>query len=206
MGLGETDLPAIAFRPCVRDDLPMLANWLAQPHVAQWWREDPDLTAVRAKYLPCLDGRDPTELFILEAAGAPAGFFQRYQVADDAEWAAALRGTGLAGIESAAGIDYLIGDVALTGRGLGTAAITVFTRQVFARYQTVTQVAVTVSQDNTASWRALEKAGYRRCWAGELASDDPSDEGPEYLYATEKPERKAGAESRDQKSRSGKPG
>ena len=30
--------------------------------------------------------------------------------------------------------------------------------------------------------RALEKAGYQRCWAGELESDDPSDEGPMYLY------------------------
>jgi hypothetical protein len=41
-------------------------------------------------------------------------------------------------------------------------------------------------QDNTASWRALEKARRRR-WAVELASDDPSDEGPMYLYHRERP-------------------
>jgi aminoglycoside 6'-N-acetyltransferase len=180
-------LPAIAFRPCAVEDLPMLAGWLARPHVARWWREDPDPAAVRVRYLPCLDGSDPTELFILEADGAPAGFFQRYLVADNPEWAAALRGTGQPGVDAAAGIDYLIGEQARTGRGLGTGAITAFTRLAFARYRAVNLMAVDVSQDNTASWRALEKAGYLRCWAGELASDDPADQGPQYLYRLDRP-------------------
>ena len=181
------NLETIAFRPCTRDDLPTVAGWLAQPHVAQWWQEDPDLTAVRAKYLPCLDGSDPTELLILEAEGTPAGFFQRYLIADDPSWATALRGTGQPDIDTAAGIDYLIGEAALTGRGLGTASIAAFTRLAFTRYPAIGLVAVTVSQANTASWRALEKAGYRRSWAGELDSDDPSDEGPQYLYRYGRP-------------------
>lgn len=175
-------VPAVSFRPFTPDDLPMLAGWEAQPHVARWWREDPALPAVTARYLPCLDGRDPTELFVLEAAGVPAGFFQRYLVADNPQWAEALRRTGQPGVDNAVGIDYLIGDPALTGRGLGTTAITDFTRLALARYPAAGLVAAAVSQDNIASWRALEKAGYRRCWAGELASDDPSDEGPMYLY------------------------
>jgi len=57
-------------------------------------------------------------------------------------------------------------------------ALTAFTRLALAQYQAAGLVAVAVLQDNIASWRALEKAGYRRCWAGELASD----EGPMYLY------------------------
>ena len=61
-------MPAVTFRPCTPDDLPLLAGSLAQPHVARWWRQDPGLVAVNAKYLPRLDGRDPTELFVLEAA------------------------------------------------------------------------------------------------------------------------------------------
>jgi aminoglycoside 6'-N-acetyltransferase len=178
-------LPAIAFRPCTRSDLPMVAGWQAEPHVARWWHRDADLAAVEARYQPCLDGSDPTELFILEAAGRPAGFFQHYLVADYPHWAAALRRTGQ-DVDSAAGIDYLIGEAALTGRGLGTVAIATFTRLVFTRYQALRLVAVAVSQDNTASWRALEKAGYSRCWAGELTSGDPSDEGPMYLYRCER--------------------
>jgi aminoglycoside 6'-N-acetyltransferase len=175
-------LPAVTFRPCTPDDLPLLAGWLAQPHVARWWPEDAELAAVEARYLPCLDGRDPTELFVLEAAAAPVGLFQRYLVADNAEWAATLRGTGQPGVETAVGIDYLIGEPALTGQGLGTIAISAFTRLAFTRYPTAGRTAVAVSQDNVASWRALEKAGYLRCWEGELVSDDPSYEGPMYLY------------------------
>jgi aminoglycoside 6'-N-acetyltransferase len=174
--------PVVAFRPCTPDDLPLVAGWQARPHVARWWRQDPALAAVEARYLPCLDGRDATELFVLEVGGAPAGFFQRYLVADHPPWAAALRGTGQPGVEAAVGIDYLVGEEALTGRGLGTSAIAGFTRLALARYPAAGLVAVAVLQDNIASWRALENAGYRRCWAGELASDHPSDEGPMYLY------------------------
>lgn len=175
-------LPAVTFRPCVPEDLALLAGWLARPHVARWWRDDPSLAAVEARYLPCLGGDDPTELLILEAAGAPAGFFQRYLVADNPQWADTLRSSGQPDVETAIGIDYLIGEEPLTGRGLGTIAITAFTRLSLARYRAAGLVAVAVSQDNIASWRALEKSGYRRCWAGELDSDDPSDEGPMYLY------------------------
>jgi aminoglycoside 6'-N-acetyltransferase len=184
---GAVSVPAVAFRPCTRDDLPMVAGWQARPHVAPWWQRDPGLAAVRARYLPCLEGSDPTELFILEAAGTPVGFFQHYLIADYPQWAATLEGTGQPGMHAAAGIDYLIGDAAFTGRGLGTVAIAVFTRLVFARYLATRLVAVAVAQDNTASWRALEKAGYERCWAGELASDDPSDQGPMYLYRRGRP-------------------
>jgi aminoglycoside 6'-N-acetyltransferase len=175
-------LPAVSFRPCTLDDLLLVAGWLAQPHVARWWAEDPDLTAVEERYLPCLDGRDRTELLIMEADGASAGFFQRYLVADNPEWAATLRGTGQPDMDNAIGIDYLIGEATLTGRGLGTIAITAFTRLALARYPAAALMAVAVSQDNPASWRVLEKAGYSRCWTGELVSDDPSDEGLQYLY------------------------
>src|SRR5579863_10334227 len=129
---GWVNLAPIAFRPCTRDDLPTVAGWLARPHVARWWQEDPDPDAVRARYLPCVDGSDPTELLILEAGGTPAGFFQRYLIADDPSWAATLRGTGQPDVGAAAGIDYLIGEAGLTGRGLGTAAIAAFTRLAFA--------------------------------------------------------------------------
>jgi aminoglycoside 6'-N-acetyltransferase len=35
-------LPAVTLRPCTPDDLPLVAGWLAQPHVARYWREDPE--------------------------------------------------------------------------------------------------------------------------------------------------------------------
>jgi aminoglycoside 6'-N-acetyltransferase len=184
----DRDGKVISFRPLTRDDLPLLARWLAQPHVARWWRDDADLAAVTARYLPCLEGRDPTELFVIEVDGSAAGFIQRYLVTDDPDgWADVLRATGVQGVDAAFGIDYLIGDPGLTGRGIGSAAIAEFTQLAFERYPGADSALVAVSQGNAASWRALEKAGFRRCWAGELSSDDPSDEGPMYLYRKARP-------------------
>ncbi|HWB36124.1 MAG TPA: hypothetical protein VHA75_08875 [Rugosimonospora sp.] len=40
---------------------------------------------------------------------------------------------------------------------------------------------------NVASWRALERAGFSRLWAGQLDSDDPADAGPAYVYAVDRP-------------------
>jgi aminoglycoside 6'-N-acetyltransferase len=175
----------IAFRPLTTEDLPLMTRWLAQPHVARWWREDAGLAAVTARYLPSLQGQDPTELFVTEVDGSAAGLIQRYLVTDDpGGWADVLRATGTPGVDTAFGLDYLIGDPGLTGRGIGSAAIAEFTQLAFERYPGADSALVAVSQGNTASWRALEKAGFRRCWAGELASDDPSDEGPSYLYHT----------------------
>ncbi len=172
----------IGFRPVREADLPLLAGWLAQPHVAKWWCEPSELAQVKEKYLPCLDGRDPTELFLIEADGTPVGFIQRYLMADNPEWVRSLAATGAGDAAQAAGIDYLIGDAALTGRGIGSAAIKEFTELTLRRYPEAVSMLVDVSQDNAASWRALERAGYTRCWAGEIESSDPSDEGPSYLY------------------------
>ena len=43
-------------------------------------------------------------------------------------------------------------------------------------------IVAAVQQGNRRSWRALEKAGFSRTWAGQLESDDPSDAGPSYVY------------------------
>jgi aminoglycoside 6'-N-acetyltransferase len=172
---------ALTFRPLARGDLAQLSRWLAEPHVARWWRDPNDLASVEAAYLPCIDGTDPAEVFIIEADGRPAGLIERYLVADDPAWDHAIRATGT-DTGCAAGIDYLIGDPALTGRGYGTAAISLFTPMTFRRYPEADAVVAAVQQANTASWRALERSGFSRWWAGLLESSDPSDAGPAYLY------------------------
>ena len=166
----------LRFRPLQRADFPLLAGWTAAPHVAPWWRDDPALDAVAARYGPAVDGTDPTEVFVVELDGRPVGFVQRYLVDDYPRWAEAL------GIEAAAGIDYLIGAVELTGVGLGTRLVDTFTSDTLERYPDAACVVVTVAQANRRSWRALEKSGYERVFAGPIDSDDPSDEGPQYVY------------------------
>ena len=67
-----------------------------------------------------------------------------------------------------AGIDYLIGEPGLCGHGYGTAAIALFTALTFRRYPQARAVVAAPQQDNVASWRALERAGFSRWWSGLL--------------------------------------
>jgi aminoglycoside 6'-N-acetyltransferase len=161
-------------------DLPLVLDWLTEEHVREWWRNEPaDLSSVQAKYGPCIDGDDPTELFVIEWSGRPVGMVQRYLIADEPDWARAF--DGIVDVTDAAGIDYLIGVRDAIGRGLGTTAIGAFVPMVFS-WRPVTSIVVTVQQANVASWRVLEHVGFDRVWAGEIDSPDPSDDGPEYVY------------------------
>jgi aminoglycoside 6'-N-acetyltransferase len=164
----------------VSADLSLLQRWLCQPHVMEWWRGEPkDLAAVEAKYRPCIDGDDPTELFVITESGRPIGMIQRYLMADEDEWSTAF--ADILDVSNAAGIDYLIGEPDAVGRGIGTAAIAMFVESIF-QWRPVGSIVVTVQQSNPASWRVLERTGFTRVWAGELESPDPSDDGPEYVY------------------------
>jgi aminoglycoside 6'-N-acetyltransferase len=176
----------VALRRLRRDDLPLLTGWLQAPHVREWWRDEPtDLTTVEAKYGPCIDGDDPTVLFVIEVNRHPVGMIQRYRFADEPEWSVAL--SGITDLTATAGIDYLIGEPEAIGKGTGSAAIAALVAQTFTD-PAVQSIVVTVQQPNVASWRALEKAGFRRVWSGRLDSPDPSDEGPEHVYVIRRAE------------------
>lgn len=167
------------------EDLPKLALWLAAPHVKEWWPEPDDLESVMARFLPLIEGIDRTEGFVILSGQLPIGYIQRYRFADEPDW---QRTVALA-IDSseAAGIDYFIGEVAMVGRGIGSEAIRTFVADLWRIYADVTTVVVAVQQLNLASWHALENAGFGRVWGGQLASDDPSDQGPAFLYTLSRP-------------------
>jgi aminoglycoside 6'-N-acetyltransferase len=183
--IGHSGCMPIELRPLERSDLPLLAHWLSRPHVREWWREPADPASVEAEYGPMIDGADPTDGFIVLREGQPIGFMQRYLLADDPDW----QRTVAVGIGSvpAAGIDYLIGDENDTGRGIGPEMIAALVADCWAMHPHIQAVVVDVLQENRASWRALEHAGFDRVWQGTLDSDHPSDQGPSYLYLMSRP-------------------
>jgi aminoglycoside 6'-N-acetyltransferase len=173
------------FLPLRREDFPLLSEWFAKEHVTRFWGEPSDLSSIEAQYGPSVDGRDPTELFIVHMGDERIGMIQRYRIDDNPEWKQSLAVAGSP--EAAAGIDYLIGEERLTGRGVGPEMISHFVEDTWRRYPDIAAITVAVQQQNRRSWRALEKAGFERTWAGTIESDDPSDEGPSYVYVLARP-------------------
>lgn len=177
---------SFSFRPLARSDFALLGHWLAQPHVARWWAEDPSPPAIEAGYGASVDGREPSEAFIACRNGVPLGLVQRYRLA---AWPQYLR--ELAPLilvpTGAVSIDYLIGPAEALGRGWGTAMVQAFTEALWPGDAQATAVIVPVHVANRASWRALERAGYARIASGLLAPDNPADDWEHYLYRIDRP-------------------
>jgi aminoglycoside 6'-N-acetyltransferase len=176
---------ALAFRALARSDFPEVMDWLSAPHVAQWWRDAHGPRAVESQFGPVVDGRDPTEVSIVEEDGRDIGLIQRYRLGDNPEWERVIA-VGTAP-RPAVGIDYLIGDASRVGEGLGPRLIACFVEDTWDCHPDAQAVVVAVQQANRRSWRALEKAGFQRDWSGTLACDDPGDAGPNHVYVCLRP-------------------
>jgi aminoglycoside 6'-N-acetyltransferase len=179
----------ISFLPLAADDLVALSTWLAAPHVARWWPDPSDLESVRVKYTPMVERTDTTRGFVVCEDGRPVGFLQCYALADEPGWERALAPALDTTVDPSGsmGLDYLIGDVGDVGRGVGTEMLTSFAARVWTTEPRATSLVVCVQQANAASWRALERAGFERQWSGTVDSDDPSDQGPAYVYVARRP-------------------
>jgi aminoglycoside 6'-N-acetyltransferase len=158
----------VTFRRLTDDDLPMLHRWLNEPGVVRWWEGEPRTwEAVVEHYGSAND--EPTEHWISIVEGRDVGWIQCYALADYAdrpddeegrEWVAACWALGIE--RTAAGIDYLIGDPADRGHGVGSAIIRAFVDDVvFGRHPTWTQACADPHVDNPSSWGALASAGFR---------------------------------------------
>jgi aminoglycoside 6'-N-acetyltransferase len=178
--VNDVEEPAVEFRPLRRSDFPLLGQWLSAPHVEPWWREPYDPTSIEMTYGPAIDGRDPTELFVVVRGGRSIGLVQRYLIDDNPDWKRSLQPAAVP--EPSVGIDYMIGMAELIGGGLGPLIIDRFVNDAWRRYPRVVAAVASVQQANRRSWRALEKSGFRQVWTGVLVSNDPSDQGPAYVY------------------------
>jgi aminoglycoside 6'-N-acetyltransferase len=141
----------------VETDLSLLHEWLQGPHVRRWWGERRSYEDVVAHYMPAIEGREPTDHFLVLADGRPVGMVQTYLVSDYPEHAE------LMGISDSAtaGVDILVGEEELIGQGLGTEILRRFVSEVvFARRATKSCIA-DPDVTNVASVRAFEKAGFR---------------------------------------------
>jgi aminoglycoside 6'-N-acetyltransferase len=145
----------IGFRRLNADDLRVLHEWLQREHVRRWWREHETYDEVVRHYLPAIEGREPTDLYLIVSDGKTAGFIQTYRTDDHPEYRDLVEVE-----EGVAGVDLFLADEELTGRGLGSEVLREFVRDVvFAEPATQACIA-DPDTDNLASIRAFEKAGF----------------------------------------------
>ena len=131
--------------------------WLQREHVRRWWREDETYEDVVEHYLPAIEGREPTDLYLIVLGTRSIGFIQTYLVSDNPEWAALVQaGAGVAGV------DLFIADEELTGQGLGTAVLHRFVCEIVFAAPSTRACVADPDAANAASIRAFEKAGFHR--------------------------------------------
>lgn len=186
---------ALSWRPLATDDLPLLCHWLKQPQVARWWNHDATRAGVDRDFGPSVRGEEPGEDLVVLLDGRPVGLLQRSVIADYPEDLVELGAL----VEVPAGaveLDYLIADPALRGRGLGTRMIARAVEDTWQACPTAPAVLVAVVAANTASWRALEKAGLLRIAEGAMSPDNPVDHPLHYVYRVDQPWRETGASGR----------
>jgi aminoglycoside 6'-N-acetyltransferase len=145
----------LVLRPLVRADFPLVVEWLARPHVAEWWGAPLDPAGVEKEFGPCVDGTDPTEVFVALEGGTPIGLIQIYRLADNPDYQRAV------GVDDGAGVDLFVADADRRGQGLGPRLIAQAVALIWAHYPEVQRAMAGPSVHNIRSHRAFERAGFR---------------------------------------------
>lgn len=183
--MSDLDGP-MTWRRLAAADLPLLAVWLRDGQVSRWWNHETTARAVERDFGPSVRGEEPGEDLVISLGGRPIGLVQRSVISDYPD--------DLAEFESivdvpdgALELDYLIGEAALRGRGVGARMIAAVVAESWTAYPAAPAVLVAVVAANTASWRAVEKAGFRRIAEGGMTPDNPVDDPLHYVYRMDRP-------------------
>lgn len=191
----ETASGALTWRPLIATDLPLLARWLRDPQVARWWNHENTEEAVERDFGASVRGEEPGEDLVVSLDGHPVGLVQRSLIGDYPDELAEFLEVAEVP-DGAVELDYLIGDAARRGRGLGSRIIAMALDRTWLDYPTAPAVMVAVVAANNASWRALEKAGLQRISEGQMEPDNPIDGPLHYIYRIDRPTRALSGTSR----------
>ena len=131
------------------DDLPLVKEWLARPHVREWWG-DPD----EQFGLVSGDMNEPAmDQYIVSHDGVPLGYIQCYRLTD---WNICFGPQP----EGTRGIDQMIGVSGMIGQGHGSGFIRAFIEDLLA--SGTPRVVVDPDPANARAIRAYEKAGFAK--------------------------------------------
>lgn len=142
----------IVLRPVTDRDMALIRGWLLQDHVVKWFEHPQD-------WLNEIENRKNQfawiNHFIVSFEGADIGFCQYYAYKNSGEdW------HGSVDVEGSYSLDYLIGDMAYMGRGLGKKIICVLVQEI-GKAPDAKRVLAKPDTQNAASCNTLLSAGFR---------------------------------------------
>lgn len=149
-------MDGFSFRRLVDADIPALVGWMAAEHAQPWFGDEPrSADLARRHYRAELAGTSATRMWIVGLGGRAIGYMQDYPVAAYDDYAVRVQDL------QAVAFDYLIGEADLIGRGVGTAMIVAFCRDVLcADYPSAPRFVASPDVRNGRSIRVLEKCGF----------------------------------------------
>jgi RimJ/RimL family protein N-acetyltransferase len=133
-------------------DIPMLENWLSKDYIKKWYHEPEEwLAEVRDRFGKFAFIKHNLVL----CDKVPIGFCQYYTCVDAAEdWYGDLP------LDGTYSIDYLIGEEAFLGKGLGKAIIELLINEVFSTTD-AQRIIVQPELENTPSCKTLLASGFQ---------------------------------------------
>lgn len=143
----------ISFRPLKEADSGLLFIWMSSPHVRQWWHHEGSTPDDEVEEALGLIGASEGAAFVVEYNRKPVGYIQHYDAASGDE------GFYFAGQpKGAQGVDMFIGDVSLTGQGLGPQILRQFGDGLLEGG--APKLLVDPDADNEIAIRCYQKAGF----------------------------------------------
>jgi aminoglycoside 6'-N-acetyltransferase len=162
-----------------RSDFEALSRWFAEHHVRAWFNDTPTaLDDLEAKYGPRIDGREATQVYIIEMDGQPAGFIQAAPADQYAVWPSGF------GLVEAVALDGLFGEPALLGRGRATEVLRQFLAAAPGGFGGATKVIGETARANVPMCLTLERVGFECIYEGDLERDGKRDRRV-YVYSLE---------------------
>ena len=166
------DPSRIGFEGLKGSHLPLVHRWLNSPHVSRWWYgEGSSYREVEEKYIPRIEGREPTEPYLILYGEKPIGFIQTYRISDHPEYAEQVQ------VDGSADVDLFIGEKDFLHRGPGHHILRRFLAEVVFGDGETECCVIDPEPKNTAAIRAYERAGFRYLKTIQV----PREPEPEYL-------------------------
>lgn len=148
----------ITFRPLSDQDAGLLMIWMNSPHVRLWWHQDGSTAEDEVEEALSFIGSDDGAAFIIELNKRPIGYIQYYdpysEWPDSADNAFYFAGQP----KGVLGLDMFIGDVTLTGEGLGPQILRQFSDDLLAKG--APKLLIDPDSKNARAISAFAKAGF----------------------------------------------